>query len=168
MDIGGGRIIGEACHFIDLCSFLSGSEIIDVSTNSLGINLTENTDNLSILLKYRNGSNAVINYFSNGSNSYPKERIEIFSQQRVLIMDNWRKLRAYGFKSFSKLNLRQDKGHYNQFKDLLNQQINGGNPIIPFNDIVNTTRACFAVIKSLKKRKWVKVKQFYFFTQLDI
>ena len=146
MEIGGGRILGEACHFIDLCSYLSGSKVISVCMNSMESNPKENTDNASILLKYENGTNAVINYFSNGSKSYSKERLEVYSQDRTLIMDNWRKLKGYGFRGLSSVKSRQDKGHFNQFHELLTQQKNGGEPIIPFSEIVNTTRASFAAI----------------------
>lgn len=92
LEIGGGRIIGEACHFIDLCSFLAGSEVVAVCMNALGENPEENTDNASILLRYANGTNAVINYFANGSKSYAKERVEVFSQERVLVLVTGSKL----------------------------------------------------------------------------
>jgi predicted dehydrogenase len=158
MEIGGGRIIGEACHYIDLCSYLTGSKVISVCMNALGVNPEENTDNGSILLKYENGSNAVINYFSNGSKSYFKERVEVYSQERTLVMDNWRKLKGYGFKGFSSAKSSQDKGHFNQFQALVTQQKNGGKAIIPFDEIVNTTRASFAAIDSLKEGKWISIK----------
>ena len=158
MEIGGGRIIGEACHYIDLCTYLTDSKVVSVCMNAMGINPQENTDNASILLKYENGSNAVINYFANGSKSYSKERVEVFSQERTLIMDNWRSLKAYGFKGFSSSKSGQDKGHFNQFKALLNQQKNGGNSIIAFDEIVNTTRASFAAVESLKEGKWISLK----------
>ena len=158
MEIGGGRIIGEACHYIDLCSYLTGSKVISVCMNSMGSNPEENTDNASILLKYENGSNAVINYFSNGSKSYSKERVEVYSQERTLVMDNWRRLKGYGFKGFSGAKSGQDKGHSNQFQELITQQKNGGVPIIPFDEIINTTRASFAAIDSLKEGKWISVK----------
>jgi predicted dehydrogenase/threonine dehydrogenase-like Zn-dependent dehydrogenase len=157
MEVGGGRIIGEACHYIDLCTYFSGGNIVSVCMNSIGINPKENTDNASILLKYDNGTNAVINYFSNGSKSYSKERIEIFSQGRTLIMDNWRTLKAYGFTGFSKSTSKQNKGHFNQFKELIDQQINGGESIIPFKEIINTTKASFAAVESLKTGNWVRV-----------
>jgi len=80
MEVGGGRIIGEACHYIDLCSYLAGSDVVSVCMSALGENPQENTDNASILLKYRNGSNAVINYFANGNKGYAKERVEVYSQ----------------------------------------------------------------------------------------
>lgn len=157
MEIGGGRILGEACHYIDLCTYLSSSKVIAVCMNAMGNNPQENTDNASILLKYKNGTNAVINYFSNGSKAYSKERVEVFSQERTLIMDNWRRLQAYGFKGFSKISTKQDKGHFNQFNKLLEQQIKGGDPIISFEEIVNTTKASFAAVESLKQGKWIDV-----------
>jgi predicted dehydrogenase/threonine dehydrogenase-like Zn-dependent dehydrogenase len=157
MEVGGGRIIGEACHFIDLCTYLTGSKVKSVCMNAMGVNPHENTDNASILLKYKNGTHAVINYFANGSKSYSKERIEVYSNERILIMDNWRKLKGYGFRDFSRSTSKQDKGHFNQFKALIDQQKSGGNPIIPFDEIINTTKASFAAIESLKTGNWIKV-----------
>lgn len=156
-DIGGGRIIGEACHFIDLCSYLTGSSVKAVCMNAMGMNPDETTDNASILLKYENGSNAVINYFANGSKSYAKERVEVFSQQKVLIMDNWRKLQGYGFSKFKSMSSAQDKGHANQFRMFVERIRSGGEPLIPFVDLVNTTRASFAAVESLRKGEWIRL-----------
>lgn len=157
MQVGGGRIIGEACHFIDLCSYLAGSKVVSVCVNSMGVNPAENTDNMTILLKYENGTNAAINYFANGSKSYSKERIEVFSQERTLILDNWIELKGYGFKGFSKMKARQDKGHNAQFT-LLNDRVkNGGGALIPIESIINTTKASFACIESLKNKQWIDV-----------
>ena len=157
LEIGGGRIVGEACHFIDLCTFLTGSTVTSVCMNSLGINSKENTDNASILLKYEDGSNAVINYFANGSKAYSKERVEVFSQEKTLILDNWRLLRGYGINGFSKQKSKLDKGHRAQFR-LLIDAIKSGNELIPFTGIVNTTRASFAAIKSLKENRWIEIE----------
>ena len=158
LEIGGGRIIGEACHFIDLCSFLAGSKVVSVCMNAMGENPEESTDNASILLRYENGTNAVINYFANGSKSYDKERVEVFSQERILILENWRKLKGYGFKGFSKMSGSLDKGQKTEFR-LLNERIqNGGESLIPIDSIINTTKASFACIQSLKERRWIDVK----------
>lgn len=157
LEIGGGRIIGEACHFIDLCSYLAGSRVVAVCMNALGENPQENTDNASILLRYENGTNAVVNYFANGSKSYEKERIEVFSQERVFVLDNWRKLTAYGVKGFSSMRGKLDKGHKRQFA-LLNERLkNGGEALIPFDSLLNTTKASFACITSLKEKCWIDV-----------
>jgi predicted dehydrogenase len=142
MEVGGGRIIGEACHYIDLCTYIAGSRVKAVCMNSMGINPKENTDNASILLKYENGTNAVINYFANGNKAYSKERVEVYSQEKTLIMDNWRTLQGFGVKGFSKMKTRLDKGHKEQFSMFV-ESIKTGKPIIPLDEIVNTTKASF-------------------------
>tara|TARA_Y100001970_G_scaffold204996_1_gene249616 strand:+ start:5776 stop:7905 length:2130 start_codon:yes stop_codon:yes gene_type:complete len=155
MNIGGGRVIGEVCHFIDLATFFTSSLVKQVCMSSMGNNFNKNTDNVSILLKYSNGSNASINYFSNGSKAYSKEKIEVYSQNRTVVIDNWKKMHAYGFKNFNKMSHSQDKGQFNQFKSLLDSFNEGNSEIIPFNEIVNTTQATFSAIKSLLENKWI-------------
>lgn len=158
MEVGGGRIIGEACHFIDFCSYLAGSKVIAVCMNAMGENPQENTDNATILLKYENGTNAVINYFANGSKSYQKERVEVFSQERVFILDNWRKLEGFGIKGFSRMKGSMDKGQKEEFRMLNERLQNGGEALIPFDSIVNTTKASFAAIQSMKENRWVEIR----------
>jgi len=159
LEVGGGRIVGEACHFIDLCSYLTGSRVVSVCMNALGVAPRENTDNASILLRYENGSNAVINYFANGSKAYAKERIEAHAQERSLVLDNWRTLTGFGFKEFSSRKGKQDKGHGEQFRLLLERLRSGGEALIPFEEIVNTTRASFCALTSLREGRWVEVDQ---------
>ena len=156
MEVGGGRIIGEACHLIDLITYLTGSEVESVVMNAMGVNPKENTDNASILLRYKNGSQGVINYFANGSKAYSKERIEVFSQNRTMIIDNFRKSTYYGFKSKG-LKKRQDKGQGNLFKAYLHALQNGGEAIIPYGEIMNTSRAVIAAVESLKKGQWIEL-----------
>ena len=155
MNVGGGRIIGEACHFIDLITFFTGSKVISVCMNAMGVNPKENTDTATILLKYENGSTGTINYFANGSKEYPKERIELYSQDRTIVVDNFRVTTAFGFKNFKKLKTSLDKGHKKQFELLINQVKTGGQSLIPINEIINTTQASFAAIESLKNGAWV-------------
>jgi predicted dehydrogenase/threonine dehydrogenase-like Zn-dependent dehydrogenase len=157
MEVGGGRIIGEACHFIDLVSYISGSKVKSICMNAMGVNPKESTDNASILLKYENGTNAVINYFANGSKIYSKERVEVFHQERTLVLDNWRSLKGFGFRNFSSSSTSQDKGHHNQFNQLIDSIQKGGAQIIPMDDIINTTKASFAAIESLKKGAWIDI-----------
>lgn len=157
MKVGGGRIIGEACHFIDLITYLTGSKVKAVCMNAMGTNPAENTDNASILLQYENGSTGVINYFSNGSKTYAKERIEVYSQERTAVIDNYRVTEGYGFKGFTKLKTGIDKGHKAQFGLLTERIKNGGAALIPFDEIINTTLASFAAIDSLKQGGWVAV-----------
>ncbi|RKO68673.1 dehydrogenase [Sphingobacterium puteale] len=157
MKVGGGRIIGEACHYIDLITYLTGSKVKAVCMNAMGINPEENTDNASILLKFENGSTGVINYFANGSKSYSKERVEVFSQERTIIMDNFRVTEGFGTRGFSKLKTKLDKGHTNQFLALIDRVKNGGAPLISMEDLVNTTKASFGAIESLKENKWIEL-----------
>ncbi|MCZ2479779.1 bi-domain-containing oxidoreductase [Aquirufa nivalisilvae] len=157
LQVGGGRIVGEACHFIDLMVYLTGSKVAEVTMSALGKNPTEQTDNAIITLKFENGSQGVINYFANGSKAYAKERIEVYSQGRTLIVDNFRKLSAYGFKGFSSMGGTLDKGHKVQFKGLIENVKQGKGPLIPFDEIYNTTKASFAALKSLREGTWITV-----------
>ena len=155
--IGGGRILGEVCHFIDLITFLTGSRVQDVCMNAMGQSPTETSDSASLLLRYENGSTGVINYFSNGSKAYPKERIEVYSQGRTLVLDNFRQLTGYGFTRFSRLSGRQNKGHTELINQLIEQIRTGGQTPIPFADLTNTTQATLAALQSLRENRWVDV-----------
>ena len=111
--VGGGRIIGEACHFIDLMRFLAGSPIVSVQARRMGdapgVGISE--DKASITLGFEDGSFGTILYLANGSPGFPKERVEVFVAGRVLQLDNFRKLKGYGWPGFRALNLwKQDKG----------------------------------------------------------
>ena len=156
MNYGGGRIIGEACHFIDLISFFTGSKIVSVMMASSGTETKLNTDIASIFLKYENGSLGVINYFSSGHRSYPKEKIEIFSDGKTMVLDNFRSLKTYGYKD-SGMSGSQDKGHREQYKQYLRFLREGGLPPVAFDEIVNTSRATLAAIDSLREKKWIDI-----------
>jgi predicted dehydrogenase len=108
MQVGGGRIIGEACHFFDLLRFLAGSGIVgsDIVTLQQG-----QGDTASIQLAFADGSIGTVHYFANGSKAFPKERLEVFVHGRILQLDNFRNLKGFGWPGFKKMNLwRQDKG----------------------------------------------------------
>lgn len=108
LEVGGGRILGEACHFIDLLRFLVGSPIAGWSRSTMAAG-TEDT--VSISLNFADGSIGAIHYFANGAKAFPKERLEVFAGGRVLQLDNYRRLSGFGWPGFKKMNLwRQDKG----------------------------------------------------------
>ena len=157
LKIGGGRIIGEACHLLDLSVYLSGSLIESVCCSYFGDNLDLKTDNVSILLKHFDGSNSVIHYFSNGSKKYSKERVEVHNQGRTWIVDNYRSTYAYDVKKFNKLKTKIDKGHNNQFTDFFKLIHEGGMPLIPLKEIFNVSKASFSIIESLKSKDWISV-----------
>jgi predicted dehydrogenase len=156
METGGGRIIGEACHLIDLITFFTGSLVERVVMNAMGPNAAENTDNASILLRYANGSQGIINYFANGSKAYSKERVEVYSQNRTAVIDNFRRSYYHGFKG-SGLKKQQDKGHLEQFQRFYNTLRQGGEAIVPANEVFNASRAAIACVESLKQGGWVIV-----------
>lgn len=156
MEVGGGRIIGEACHLIDLITFFTGSLVERVVMNAQGPHAASNTDNASILLRYANGSQGVINYFANGSKAYSKERVEVYSQHRTAIIDNFRRSEYYGFKG-SGLKKRQDKGHQEQFQRFYDALRQGGQPIVPAAEVLNASRASIACVESLQQGGWVMV-----------
>ena len=158
LESGGGRIIGEACHLMDVCAYLSGSLIKSVCMNALGKETDLATDNASIMLKFQNGSAAIINYFSNGSKKFSKERVEVYSQEKTWVIDNYRKTGAFGVKGFKKLKTKMDKGHKTQFHKLIHRVQNGGNPLISIHEIINVSKASFAAIESMKTRKWIEIK----------
>ena len=146
--IGGGRIVGEACHFIDLLRFLSGSQIASWQQVSME---SDTNDTISISLKFVDGSIGVINYFSNGSSSVSKERVEVFVGNKILQLDNYRKLFGYGWDGFKKLNLwNQDKGQINcvsEFVDAIAK--NKGSPIA-FDEILEVSRIAIEISESIK------------------
>jgi predicted dehydrogenase/threonine dehydrogenase-like Zn-dependent dehydrogenase len=154
-EIGGGRLLGEACHFIDLAIYLTGSLVAAVSASDVG----GASDCASILLRHCNGSTSVVNYLSNGHRNLSKERVEAHSDGRSLLLDDFRELRGYGFKSFSSAKTKQDKGHMRQFALFAEHVKNGGGPLIPWPEIMNSTRAVLAVPLAITERRWVDVNE---------
>jgi len=150
--VGGGRIIGEACHFVDLMRFLAGSKIVSVQAHRMGdapgIDIFE--DRASITLGFEDGSFGTIIYTANGASSFPKERVEVFVAGRVLQLDNFRKLKGYGWPGFKKLNLwKQDKGQHHcavQFIDAIKR----GQPAIPADEIFEVARVTIEIAEILR------------------
>ena len=137
-EIGGGRIIGEGCHFVDLLRFVAGSPIEGRKSYVLG---GAGADTASLQMTFRNGSIGSVHYFANGSRKFPKERLEVFSQGRVLQLDNFRKLRGFGWPEFGKMNLwRQDKGQEACAAAFMDALRSGGPSPIPFQEIVEVSR----------------------------
>jgi len=160
LNIGGGRIIGEGCHWIDFMSYIADASVVSVSAMMIGADSSEQvkTDKMSIILSFADGSIGTLHYFANGSKSYPKETFELFCQGKVLKLDNFRKLVGYGYKGFKKMNLwSQDKGHNNQFKAFIKRISEGGQPLISFEEIENVTLTSFAAVKSAEGAGLVKI-----------
>jgi predicted dehydrogenase/threonine dehydrogenase-like Zn-dependent dehydrogenase len=136
-EVGGGRLIGEACHFIDLLRFLAGRPI---STSQVQLMKDRSGDTFSITLGFEDGSLGTIHYFANGSRAFPKERVEVFCSGRVLQLDNFRSLKGFGWPGFSKMKLwRQDKGHAAGVAAFVDALRKGTGSPIPFEEIVEVT-----------------------------
>lgn len=153
--VGGGRIIGEACHFIDLMRFLTGSKIVSVQArrmgDSPGMLVTE--DKAAIILGFANGSFGTIHYLANGAARFPKERVEVFAAGRVLQLDNFRKLKGFGWPGFKKMNLwRQDKGQKACIAAFLKAIEQGGLAPIPIEEIFSVARISIETAELLRKQ----------------
>lgn len=141
-EIGGGRIVGEACHFIDLLRYLAGAPI--VSKGRIGQHASDDTATLS--LTFEDGSFGTVHYFGNGSRAFAKERLEVFTDGRVLQLDNFRTLKGFGVPGFRRSALwRQDKGHQACAAAFLNSVRSGGPSPIPFEEIVEVSRTAIAL-----------------------
>lgn len=150
--VGGGRIVGEACHYIDYVRHLIGSPIVSVSARSaIGAKGVEE-DNTSIQLGFSDGSIASIHYFSTGSKALPKERCEIFFDGKVVQMNNFNTVKYFGASRgkprLSQLVSRPDKGHRQQFAAVVNAVRDGSEAPIPFAELVEVAEAAFDAYES--------------------
>ena len=137
-EIGGGRIIGEACHFIDLLRFLAGSSIVAHSRLAMD---SANSDTATLQLRFADGSIGTVHYFANGCKAFPKERLEVFAAGRVLQMDNFLRLRGYAWPGFKAMNLwRQDKGQKACAAAFVKAITEGGLAPIPFSEVIESSR----------------------------
>lgn len=148
-DIGGGRIIGEVCHFVDLAMFIAGAQITDISANVMD-DANNLMDTLIINLSFKNGSVAAISYFSNGCKVLRKEYLEVYFAGMTAIVDDFKELRIYGKKVRRTRLLSQNKGHAKEVELFLKSIKNGEAQPIPFQEIYLSTLATFKVIESIK------------------
>ena len=138
IDVGGGRILGEGCHFIDLLRFLAGTEIVDYYSNAMKSKVP---DTRTLELVFSDGSIGSIHYFSNGAKSYPKEDLKIFTAGKILEMDNYKKLKGYGWDSFNVMRtFKQDKGNALCVSEFVKSIREGGLSPIPFDEIMEVNR----------------------------
>ena len=137
-EVGGGRIVGEACHFIDLLRFLAGSAI---TGHRVSVMDTKTRDTVSIELSFADGSIGTVHYFANGCKAFPKERLEVFAAGRVLQLDNFRKLTGFAWPGFTKMNLwKQDKGQKACASAFVQAVASGGASPIPFEELLEVAR----------------------------
>jgi len=152
-EVGGGRIIGEGCHFIDLMRFLVGYSITGHQTMMMGDapGVEIRDDKVSISLSFTDGSFGTIHYLANGGKAFPKERIEVFCGNAVLQMDNYRVLTGFGWPSFKKMKLmKQDKGQAACAKAFVDSIKSGKPSPIPYEEVMESSRVSIEVAESLR------------------
>ncbi|RYV02591.1 dehydrogenase [Shewanella sp. OPT22] len=151
--VGGGRIIGEACHFIDLMRFLAGTEIVSVQARRMGdtnsVDITE--DKAAIILGFADGSFGTIHYLANGAANFPKERVEVFAAGGTLQLDNFIKLKGFSWKGFNKLNLwKQDKGQNACSAAFIDSISKGTQAPIPASEIFEVAKVTIDIAEQLR------------------
>lgn len=154
-EVGGGRIVGEACHFIDLMRFFAESEVVSVYARRMGdaSGLMISEDKTTITLGFSDGSFGSIHYLANGAAGFPKERIEVFSAGKVLQLDNFRKLRGFGWQGFKKMSMwRQDKGQKACVAAFLSAIERGSPAPIPANELFEVASVTLDVVDQLRKQ----------------
>jgi predicted dehydrogenase/threonine dehydrogenase-like Zn-dependent dehydrogenase len=156
---GGGRLIGEGCHFIDFLTYLAGVPPVSVSAQALPDNGSYRQDNVLLTLDFPDGSVGSITYLANGDKSFPKERVEVFSAGRVAVLDDFRRLELVnqGHRQILQSRLGQDKGHRGAWEAFLAAVRKGGPPPIPYDQITGVTRATFAAVSAIAEGQPVPV-----------
>lgn len=150
LDIGGGRIVGEACHFVDLCSFLAGAEVSEVFAVELETPGDYNGDNVCVTLKHRNGARSTLDYIANGDPTCPKEIIEVYCGKGMAVCADFMATTfTKGGKSRKIKSASMDKG-FNQELEAFVAAVSGRAPApIPFESLVNTTLTTFRILESI-------------------
>lgn len=141
LSIGGGRIVGEACHFIDLLRYFAGAPIERMRTVRLGRSAGGVADDkATLVMEFADGSHGTIHYFANGSKAFPKERVEAFGGGRILQLDNFRKLQGWGWPDFTKAGGKMDKGYDACSTAFIDALKTGTGAPIPFNEVMEVSR----------------------------
>jgi predicted dehydrogenase len=149
---GGGRIIGEACHFIDLLRFLAKARIVDFQASCIGSapGIIVREDKASITLRFADGSIGTILYLANGDRSFPKERLEVFAAGRILQLDNFRRMSGFGWPGFSRMNLwRQDKGQRQLAAAFVSAVSSGSPPPIAIDELLEVGHVTVQIAEAL-------------------
>jgi len=152
--LGGGRIIGEGCHFIDLMRHLVGCPIEDFQAMMMGDNsgIEIRNDKVSITISFKDGSFGTIHYLANGGSKFPKERVEVFCENAVLQMDNYLSLKGYGWPGFNSMkSFKQDKGQKSCVAAFLDAIQNGNPSPISYTEIIEVSQISIRVAENLRK-----------------
>jgi predicted dehydrogenase len=158
INLGGGRIIGEGCHFIDLITFLVGAAPVSVTAHALPDNGKYRMDNVSMTFTFPDGSIGVVDYLASGDKSFQKERVEVFCAGQIAVLDDYRSLTIVkdGKRSVEKLSA-QDKGWRNEMQAFARAIREGGAPPIPYDQLIGVTQSTFAAVESIQNNKLIEI-----------
>jgi predicted dehydrogenase len=159
LEQGGGRILGEACHFVDFLTFLAASLPLEVQARSIRSSEQCSDDNIIISLRFANGSQGTISYLANGDRSYSKERVEVFGGGTTAVLEDFRclELVGHGRKQTFRSRFRQDKGHRAELEAFAVSVCGQEESPIPFDEIVSTTLATLRAVESRSSGQAVEV-----------
>lgn len=159
--VGGGRLVGEGCHFIDFLTWLAGAAPVSVSAESLPDLGRYNEDNFNLTLRYPDGSLGLLTYLANGDKAFPKERLEVFCGGRVAVLDDFRSLETVrdGQRKVQRSRLRQDKGHRAEWQAFAAAIQAGGPPPIPYDQLYGAAQASFAAAAALRSGEHVRLAE---------
>jgi predicted dehydrogenase len=156
---GGGRIIGEGCHFIDFLTFLVGTPPVSVTARALADQGRYREDNVILTFAFADGSLGTVSYLANGDKSFPKERIEVFCGGRVAVLDDFRSLEIIqdGQRKIHRSRLRQDKGHRAEWEAFARAILEGGAPPISYDHLFGVAQATFAAVEATRSGEKTKI-----------
>jgi predicted dehydrogenase len=157
---GGGRILGEACHFIDLMTFLAGSVPVKITAHDTPSGGGKKEDNFSAVVEFAGGASGCLVYTSAGDRSFGKERFEVFCGGNAAVLDDFRILEIWrdGRRQVWHSRMRQDKGHKAIWDAFLQAVIQGGKAPIPMEELFAVTRATFALQQAVRENRTVTLK----------
>ncbi|MCQ3935581.1 MAG: hypothetical protein DPW18_00905 [Chloroflexi bacterium] len=155
--VGGGRIIGEACHFIDVLTFLVGAPPVSVSAHALSNHGKYSEDNVSMTFTFPDGSIGIVDYLANGDKSMPKERLEVFCEGMVAVLDDYVSLVTVKDGKKKEERRAQDKGWKGEMTAFARAIQGGGEAPIPYEQLIGVTKSTFAAVESIRQKRSIDI-----------
>ena len=156
-EIGGGRVIGEGCHFVDFITFLVGAAPVSVTAHALPDGGKYSEDNVSMTFTFPDGSIGIVDYLANGDKSFPKERVEVFCGGRIAVLDDFVSLQTVIDGKKKEVKGAQNKGWVEEWRVFVKSIREGGEPPIPYGQLIGVTKSMFAAVESLRNKITIEI-----------
>ena len=156
-EIGGGRIIGEGCHFVDFITFLVGAVPVSATAHALPNNGKYQDDNVSMTFTFPDGSIGIVDYLANGDKSFPKERVEVFCSGQIAVLDDFVSLQTVKDGKKNAVKAVQNKGWVEEWKTFARAIRASGEPPIPYEQLIGVTKATFAAVESIRGKHAIDI-----------